>query len=169
MNLVKEYWDSCLWISYLNDLPEEKGKVDIIDILIRKAQKPNSNILIVVSTIVLAEIQPRDNYNQIHYQEIREMFYKARHFIKVQAVTSPIADIASQFRTNNPNVNLFDAIQMSTAALEGCHVLYTLDGSGQRQRPYDILKFNGVVMAPGLPPLNIQVPVMPPDSQLSLT
>ena len=63
MNLVKEYWDSCLWISYLNDLPEEKDKVDIIDTLIRKAQKPNSNILIVVSTIVLAEIQPRDNYN----------------------------------------------------------------------------------------------------------
>ncbi len=78
MNLVKEYWDSCLWISYLNDLPEEKDEVDIIDTLIRKAQKPNSNILIIVSTIVLAEIQPRDNYNQIHYQEIRELFYKAR-------------------------------------------------------------------------------------------
>lgn len=168
MSLTKEYWDACLFIAYLNDKSEEKDKVDIIETLLRNAQRSDSNILIVVSTIVLAEVQPRDDYNPLHYQQIREMFYTARRFIKVQAVTPRIADVASNLRTKNVGIGLADAIHIATAGLEQCYVLYTFNGTSERKRRNDLLSFNGITVAPGLPPLHIKEPTVPPDSQLPL-
>ena len=168
--MIKEYWDTCIFISYLNDKPEEKNKVDIIEAFIRHAEKPTSNILIVVSTIVLCELQPRDTYNQLHYQELRELFYTARHFIKVQGLTPKIADEVSKLRTIHGNsLDLADAVHMVTASLEDCNVLYTFNGDAARRRPKDILSFNGVSVIEGKPPLNIKIPQMPLDSQLPLS
>jgi len=168
--LIKEYWDTCLFISYLTDKPEEKDKVDIIEALIKNAQKTTSNILIVVSTIVLCELQPRDTYNQLHYQELRELFYVARHFVKVQVLTPKIADEVSKLRTTYGNsLQLCDAIHMVTASLEDCNVLYTFDGDAGRRRPNDILSFDGKSIIDGKPPLKIKIPEMPIDSQLPLT
>lgn len=167
--MIKEYWDTCLFISYLNDKPEEKDKVDIIEAFIRNAEKPSSNILIVVSTIVLCELQPRDAYSQLHYQELRELFYMARHFIKVQAVTPKIADEVSKLRTEHGKaLALTDAVHMVTASLEDCSVLYTFNGGAARRRPKDILSFDGVSIIEGKPPLNIRIPQMPLGSQLPL-
>jgi len=167
--LIKEYWDTNLFISYLNDKPEEKDKVDIIETFIRKAEKASSNILIVVSTIVLCELQPRDTYNQLHYQELRELFYTARHFIKVQALTPRIADEVSKLRTEHKGLALTDAIHMVTASLEDCSVLYTFNGDSNRRRPTDMLSFDGVSIIEGKPPLNVKIPEMPLGSQLRLT
>ena len=168
--MIKEYWDTCLFISYLNDKPEEKSKVDIIEALIRNAEKATTNILIVVSTIVLCELQPRDSYNQLHYHELRELFYTARHFIKVQTLTPKIADEVSKLRTTHSNVlRLPDAIHMVTASLEDCSILYTFDGDANRRRPKDILSFDGVPIIEGKPPLKVKIPQMPLDSQLLLS
>ena len=167
--MIKEYWDTNLFICYLNDKAEEKSKVDIIETFIRNAEKPTSNILIVVSTIVLCELQPRDTYNQLHYEEIHELFYTVRHFIKVQALTPKIADEVSKLRTEHGNaLALTDAIHMVTASLEDCSILYTFNGDSIRRRPKDMLSFDGVSIIEGKPPLNIKVPQMPLDSQMRL-
>ena len=146
--MFKEYWDTCLFISYLNDKPEEKDKVDIIEAFIRNAKKPTSNIL---------------------NQELRELFYVVRHFIKVQTVTPKIADEVSKLRTSYSSLELADAIHMVTASLEDCNILYTFNGDATRRRPNDILSFNGKSVVEGKPPLNIKIPQMPLDSQLPLT
>ena len=43
----KEYWDSCLFLTYLQNKPDEKGLVDIISALLRRAE--TGETLIVVS------------------------------------------------------------------------------------------------------------------------
>ena len=167
---IKEYWDSCLFISYLEDKYEDRDKVNVIETLLRRAGKPNSNLLIVVSTIVLAEIQYRDQYNQDHYQEIRQLFYTARHFIKVQVLTPRIADETSKLRNQYGSpLALTDAIHLVTATLEGCNIVYTFDGDAFRKRPCDLLSFNGKQIISGYPALNVSVPILPPNSQLPLT
>ena len=54
-----EYWDTCLFIAYLKNSHDEQPAVEAIDALIRSAQPPVSARLIVVSTMVLAELQYR--------------------------------------------------------------------------------------------------------------
>ena len=110
--------------------------------------------------------QPRDNYNQLHWYVVRQLFYTARHFIKVQVLTPKIADMASHLRVEHEQMQLPDAINIATAALEGCSVLYTFDGTGNRRRPHDLLSYNGIVLASGYPPLSIKVPEIPSNSQL---
>jgi predicted nucleic acid-binding protein len=168
MNSIKECWDTNLFVSFLNDSPQEKGKVDIVETLIKRCQKPKSNIIIVVSTIVISEVQPRDQYNQEHWDIVQDLFFTARHFIKVQVVTPKIAQVASMLRAQYEKMHLADAIIMATASLEDCAILYTCDGSGKKPDPYDMLKFNGISVVQGKPPLNISIPKMPIDAQLPL-
>ena len=105
----------------------------------------------------------------MHYQELRELFYTARHFIKVQALTPKIADDVSKLRTEHGNnLQLCDAVHMVTAASEDCSVLYTFDGDANRRRPKDILTFDGVSIIEGKPPLKVKIPQMPLNSQMLL-
>ena len=46
----KEYWDTCLFITYLQNKKEEKDIVDIVDALLRGASQKNER-LIVISTL----------------------------------------------------------------------------------------------------------------------
>lgn len=62
--MVREYWDTCLFIAYLKDSPDEREEVDIIDTLLRGAR--NGSRLIVVSTLVLAEIRRKSIYDEHH-------------------------------------------------------------------------------------------------------
>ena len=59
----KEYWDTCLFITYLQNKKEEKDIVDIVDALLRGASQKNER-LIVISTLVIAEIRPTNIYEK---------------------------------------------------------------------------------------------------------
>ena len=55
-NVASEYWDTCFFLAYLQNKPEEQELVEIISARLRLAE--TGDTLIVVSTLVLAEIRP---------------------------------------------------------------------------------------------------------------
>jgi predicted nucleic acid-binding protein len=162
----KEYWDTCLFITYLQNRPDEKDDVDVVDALIRGASQKNER-LIIVSTLVLAEVRPKDIYEPFHWAVIRDLFYTNRPYIKVQVLTPRLADLASGIGGNLSNLSPADAVHIATAISEKVDVFYTFDGKHEhgKRRTTDILDYDGKI---GSPPLKIKVPEMPLNAQLSL-
>lgn len=163
--MKKEYWDSCLFISYLNNLKDEKDIANIVDILIQKAQK--SEILIVLSTLVLAEVRPRESYNEYHWDTVKDLFYTNRSYIRIIAVTPRISELSTRIAVDYPKLTVPDSIHVATAWSEKVSVMLTLDGDKDnvRRRSGDLLNYDGKI---GNPPLNIKSPTIPIDSQLLL-
>jgi predicted nucleic acid-binding protein len=162
----KEYWDTCLFIAYLQNRDDEGGIVDIVDALLRGASQKNER-LIVISTMVLAEIRPNNIYNEFHWAVIRDLFYTNRPYIKVQALTPRLADLASSIGGKHNSLSPADTVHIATALSEKVDVFYTLDGLHEhgKRRTSDILDYDGKI---GSPPLNIKVPIMPLNAQLLL-
>jgi len=162
-----EYWDTCLFIAYLQNKEDEQDIVNIVDALLRGAREKNER-LIVVSTLLLAEIRPRDVYDEFHWDIFRDLFYTNRPYIKIQALTPRLADLASSIGGDFNTITPADAVHVATALSEPVDVMYTLDGShehGTRRRK-DLLEYDGKI---GKPPLAIKMPIMPENSQLRLT
>lgn len=162
----KEYWDTCLFIAYLQNKEDEQDIVDVIDVLLRGARE-KSERLIVISTMVLVEIRPRDIYNDFHWSVVRDLFYTNRPYIKVQALTPRLADLASSIGGDHNQLTPPDAVHIATAISEQVDVFYTLDGRHEHgaRRRRDLLDYDGKI---GKPPLKIKVPIMPISTQLRL-
>ena len=47
------YWDSCVWLRYINETPEDKG---VLDILLRDSAMRTGDIALITSTIALTEV-----------------------------------------------------------------------------------------------------------------
>ena len=163
--MVREYWDTCLFLAYLQNKTEEKNLVEIVPALLRRAE--NGEALIVVSTLVVAEIRPRSTYNPDHYEVVRELFYTDRSYLKMVALSPYIANLASTIGSNYPQITSPDAVHVATACSESVDVLLTQDGASDRERRRSggLLSFDAKI---GTPPLKIAVPSRPPDSQLEL-
>ena len=159
-----EYWDTCLFIAYLQNKPEEGGLVDVISTLLRRAEIGNT--LIVVSTLVLAEIRPLRAYDPRHSDVLWDLFHTNRPYLKFVALSPRIAELAgtigSEHRITSP-----DAVHVATAWSERVDVMLTIDGgpNNETRRSGGLLSFDGKI---GRPPLKIEYPVMPIDSQLAL-
>lgn len=161
--MAKEYWDTCLFIAYLKNSPDEQEDVDIIDALLRKAKKGENTI--VISTLVIAEIRRKSIYDEHHWRIIRDIFYTNRPYLRVVALNPRLADLASTIGTQHNTISPADAVHIATALSETVDVFYTLDGRHEHgiRRKGDLLNFNGLI---GNPPLKIQSPQMPLHSQL---
>ena len=164
--LSKEYWDTCLFITYLLNEVEEQDTVTVIDALLRGASQKNER-LIIISTLVIAEIRPKDIYDPFYWTVVRDLFYTKRPYIKIQALTPRLAELASSIGGSHPNLSPADTVHIATAISEGVDVFYTLDGKHQhgKRRTTDILDYDGKV---GKPALKIKVPTMPLNVQLQL-
>lgn len=162
----KEYWDTCLFITYLQNKKEEKDIVDIVDALLRGASQKNER-LIVISTLVIAEIRPTNIYEPFHWAVVRDLFFTNRPYIKVQVLTPRLAELASSIGGEHNNLSPADSVHIATALSENVDVFYTLDGFHERgkRRSSDILDHDGKI---GKPALKIKVPVMPLNTQLQL-
>ena len=118
--------------------------------------------------MVLAEIRPKDVYDSFHRDVVRDLFYTNRPYIKVQALTPRLANLASTIGGEHNNLSPADTVHIATALSEKVDIFYTLDGSHEhgKRRKTDILDYDGKI---GKPPLKIKVPVMPLNSQLLMT
>lgn len=47
------YWDSCVWLRYINETPEDK---EVLDILLRDSAMRTGDIALITSTIALTEV-----------------------------------------------------------------------------------------------------------------
>lgn len=128
--MISEYWDTCLFIAYLKNSPDghEQAAAEAVDALIRSAQQPTKERLIVVSTLVLAELRRHPNHDEFRYQIIRDIFYTNRPYVRVVALTPQIADQASTIGSENPRLPPADAIHVATALSTHGNALLTLDG-----------------------------------------
>ena len=165
--MTSEYWDTCLFIAYLKNSPDEQLAADAVDALIRSAQSPDRERLIVVSTLVLAELRDRPDYDSLRYRIIQDIFYTNRHYVRVVTLTPRIAAEASTIGSNNPALSPADAVHVATAISEGVDALLTLDGRHEhgKRRKRDLLDYDRKI---GNPPLAIVPPSIPPGTQLRM-
>ena len=163
--MASQYWDSCLFLAYLQNKPEERELVETISALLRRAE--SGDALIVVSTLVLAEIRPRRTYDPSHVEVLRDLFHTNRPYLKMVGLSPRIAEsagtIGSEHQITSP-----DAVHVATAWSERVDVMLTQDGARdkERRRSGGLLFYNGKI---GKPPLKIAMPTRPPDSQMELS
>ena len=139
--------------------------MDSIYSLIERVESGEAQIII--SALVLAEIQPRDFYAE-HYSEIVEdLFRTGRPHLRVVDVSPPIAQAAARIGGDNREITVPDAIHVATALSDQVDVMLTIDGPRDRarRRSRDLLFYDGKL---GRPPLRIEWPERPLDSQLGL-
>lgn len=166
--MISEYWDTCLFIAYLKNSPDEKSAAEAVDALIRTAQQPEKERLIVVSTLALAELRSRSDYIQSRYHIVQDIFYTNRPYVRVVTLTPRIAHLASSIGSENPRLSPADAVHIATAISERVDALLTLDGLHEHgiRRRNDLLFYDGKI---GSPPLAIKPPAIPPGTQLIMS
>ncbi len=163
-------WDTCLFLRYLVEPPKnakEQEELERVEALMQKAAK--GELLIVTSTLTLAEIRPRGAYNARHLATIEDLFYRGRRNVKIQNVTPPIAALASRWGGDYNELTAPDAIHAATALLEGATALYTFDGNSdkERNRSGKLLSFNGKLSDQGRTLTIIEPPAveLPPEPE----
>ena len=162
--MAREYWDTCLFLAYLQNKLEEKELVETISALLRRAE--SGDALIVVSTMVLAEIRPLRAYDPGHAEVVWDLFHTNRPYLKMVALSPRIAELAGTIGSDH-QITSPDAIHVATAWSERVEVMLTLDGARDREsrRSGGLLAYDGMI---GKPPLTISRPTRPLDSQLEL-
>lgn len=159
------YWDSCIFIRYLLDAPKnekEALQLDNIRPLVQAAAK--NEILVVVSTLVLAEVRPLEAYNNRHWEIVHDLFYRGRKNILVRNVTPVIAELAARWgAAHRELLTTPDAIHAATALLDNVTVMYTLDGDSniESRRSGKLLSYDGKLTEAGRT-VRIEVPPAPP-------
>ncbi len=161
----KQYWDSAVLIELLQDGASKSGerrKADNVADLLAEIQRPDSDIIVVVSTFVVAEIRPSGTYNQDHWKAIEELFYRVRDYMRVVSLTPPIASTASRLGAEHPTLTVPDCVHLATALMEGAGKFLTYDGECDKARNwcggligYQQTSKNKI----GSPPLDICEPV----------
>ena len=123
--------------------------------------------MIVVSALVAAEVRPRSNYAPGRYDVIRDLFFTNRPYLKMVGLSPRIADLATAIGGEHNAITVPDAIHIATAWAEQVGVFYTHDGKPdrERRRSGQLLFYDGKI---GQPPLKIELPVMPENTQLGL-
>ena len=151
----KYYWDSCIFIAWLNG--GEGRPPEVIEGLNEVARDVNENraaLCTSVTTwteILQGKLTPE--------QKTRlENLFKRRNVVLIN-IDARIAQMASEIRNyyNERGVKIEtpDAQHLATAIIYEVDEFHTLDGDGDRQRPNDILRLNGDVAGH---PLHIRVP-----------
>ena len=160
--MANEYWDTCLFLAYLQNKPEEQELVDIVSARLRSAESGDN--LIVVSTLVLAEIRPLRPYEPSHSEVVWDLFHTNRPYLRIVGLSPRIAELAATIGSEH-RVTTPDAIHVATALSERVDVMYTQDGAAdrERRRSGQLLFYDRKV---GQPPLKIEMPTRPPDSQI---
>ena len=162
--MASEYWDTCLFLAYLQNKPEERELVEIISALLRRAE--SGDTLIVVSSLVLAEIRPLRAYDPGHDEVLWDLFHTNRPYLKMVALSPRIAELAGTIGSAH-QITTPDAVHVATAWSERVDVMLTQDGAPdrERRRSGQLLFYDDKI---GRPPLKIDMPTRPPDSQLEL-
>ena len=161
----KEYWDSCLFLVYLQNKPEEQDMVEVISALLRRAEAGDT--IIVVSTLVLAELRPLYAYDPSHAEVLWDLFHTDRPYVKIVSLSPRISELAATIGSDYNAITVPDAIHVATAWSEKVDSMLTLDGSPdkERRRSGQLLFYDAKI---GTPPLKIALPERPPDSQFEL-
>lgn len=145
---LRVYWDSCVYIDCIQQTPDRHT---LLESIIEQAK--NGDIVLVASTLVLAEVVKLDAPDATAEEEAKRILrFFENDFIKVRNVTRRIAEHAADM-VRVYSIKPPDAIHVATALAGKCVSLQTYDGkqgSGGK-----LIALNGKI---GNPPLRIEVP-----------
>jgi predicted nucleic acid-binding protein len=152
----RQCWDSCVFLAYLQNKPEEAKNVQVIRDLLHQAKA--GRILVVASTFTLVEVRPyADKYEPEHMAVVEDLFETNRPWFRPVALTRSIARRARVLAEQNRVLSNADVVHIATALAEGTPSLFTYDGvriEGMR-RSGQMTDFDGAL---GNPPLRICEP-----------
>ena len=154
-----QYWDSCLFISYLTN--KDPSRVNVVEALLKFAAI--GKIQIVTSTLTMVEVRPyADQYETHHMDAVEDLFHSNRPYFRPVALTGTIARRAREIGEKNRRI-LYnsDCVHIATAQIEQASVLFTYDGEsvpGMKRAPTGLIALNGKI---GNPPLRIMEPYEP--------
>ena len=152
---IRDYWDSCLFIAYLKNLPSERDRVDAVSWLFNEAKFGRR--IIIISTFVLSEVRPHSSYDSDKIALIEDLFDTDRPFIQIVSVTRTIARQCRTICANFPDLTNPDGIHIATAIHQKVDNFFTFDGdrATKLKRSADLLQYDGKI---GTPPLSISSP-----------
>lgn len=162
----RQYWDSPLFCVYVANVDEPKTSM-INELL---GQYDRRGIEIVVSTFVIAEVRrvptlrartPADEtkvrsqpVDPLQLARVRQMFQSEQ--LEVRVLTPRIAERAAEIGNHYPRLLPGDCVHIATAIDARADVLFTWDGAGQRRRPGEMLRYDGLIEG-----LAIKAPFVP--------
>jgi len=160
----KAYWDSCIFIAYLNDEIRD-DPLDMLGIDELATLFDMGQIDLVTSTITITEVL-RTSIKPEDYQRFRLLF--SRKNCHLVDVTRKIAEISHEIRNfyyQPPAATLTvpDCIHLATAIWFQCGAFYTFNGEGKRP---GLLSLNNPIA--NLYDLQIQKPTPTSPPQLPL-
>jgi predicted nucleic acid-binding protein len=136
------YWDSDVIIHRIQRTPQH---IDILDYLTETAEK--NNLLIVVSTFTIVEVNRADNLLPLTEEEDKRISdYFENDYIVIRPLSIPIAQLARQI-ARKFNIKPKDAVHVATAVFWQVPILQSYDSG--------LCKKTGLI---GDPPLKIENP-----------
>jgi len=155
----KVYWDSCVWISLIN---QEAGKVGRCQHIIQQAQKGQAQIW--TSSLTLAEVFKKkcdgqavsiDAANDSDFER-----YIEQDFLVEVQLDHDIGVMARRLLRAHPELKKpADAIHLASAAMNNVDELHTFDGD-------NLLGLNGRILRRDGKPLVICLPPEPSQNSL---
>jgi len=148
------YWDSCVFISYLQ---RDADRVDVLDRIVDRAE--NGDIVLVISAMVIAEVVKLDGHEDHDAATTIKDFFE-RDYITPRDVDRLTAERAAEISRTH-GIKPPDAIHIATALRWHCHCIHTYDGlkpDGSIKGGKNLLKFDKSF---GKPPLRIIPPIDP--------
>jgi len=161
VELKKIYWDSCVWISVINDEP---GRVEICQYLLDCANKREVEIW--TSSLTLAEVFKKkcgaltvaiDPTKDVDF----ETFIQQDFLVEVQVDHEIGVTARRLLRAHAELKKPMDAIHLATAVLNNVDEFHTFDGD-------NLLALNGKVLRKDGKPLHILKPAFPAGHQTDL-
>jgi predicted nucleic acid-binding protein len=149
------YWDSCIFIAWIKgNEPLEAEVADGIEDIAVTVNNGKANLCtsIITRTEVLESAMTPEAATKF------ENIFKRRNVLQI-SLDNPIADrarfIRDYYHKQSLKISVPDSVHLATALIYAVTEFHTLDGSGQRARPNDLLRLNGNVAGY---PLLIRVP-----------
>ena len=155
----KIYWDSCVFLSVLQENP--KRLTDLNKIL---AEAEHGRLIIVTSAATLAEVAYIDDLAKDSKAEankqvdtIGKLFL--HEYFEIWNVDRHIAEEAARF-AREYGVSPYDGIQVATTIATRCPCLYTYDGDNvkRKRKKGKLLPLDGKILLPNKQFLRIETP-----------
>jgi predicted nucleic acid-binding protein len=151
----KVYWDANIFLAWLHE--ETVHGPGVLDGIEEMAREINDNKAILF-TSVMTKTQVLECKLSARKLAIFSNLFKRRNvtmIVQDERVADKAHEIRNHYAQRKITLSAEDCVHLATAILYQADVFYTLDGSGKRPRPNDLLPLNGNVAGY---PLVIQKP-----------
>lgn len=158
------YWDTVSFIAWLNGgLGHPREVIEGLEEIAKEVSQNRANLCTSVITkteILEGKLKPEEKTRL-------DNLFKRRNVVLInldERIATLAGEIRNYYRIRDIRIATPDSIHLATAVIYEVDELHTLDGSGPRQRPSDMLRLNGNVAGHSL---HIRVPTAAQTSLLT--